>query len=111
MVAKQLKYKNMSLSKQASYIYNILSDWEWHCPQEWFYQDGHCKRFTDINEFLRPQGLEIDSKWCDCGKHVSKVLARRIKAISSDNPIAAQFLEDFSVVKGTQEALNKLTLF
>jgi hypothetical protein len=103
----------MSLSKQASYIYNILSDWEWHCGIDWGYSDGHAKRITDINEFLRPQGLEVDSKWCNCGRHVSKVLARRIKAVSSENPVAQKFLEDFGPFKGKelQEQLDKLTLF
>ncbi len=66
------------LNPQAQKILNILQDRNWHCPQEWGYADGHCKRITDINKYLFPQDLKIDSKVCDCGNHNGKVFKRRI---------------------------------
>ena len=88
----------MKLTKQASYIYNILSDRQWHCPIDWGFADGHAKRLTDINNFLRDKGLMIESDWCNCGRHASKIKKRRIVPISSENPIAQKFFEDFPVI-------------
>lgn len=68
----------MNLNPQAEIIYQILLDGNWHCPKEWNYADGHCKRITDINKFLLPIGKEVDSKRCDCGRHLSGVFKRRI---------------------------------
>jgi len=72
---------NKELTPQAEKIYQILSDYNWHCPVEWHYADGHAKRITDINRFLLPQGLKIESKVCDCGRHQSRILKRKIVEI------------------------------
>lgn len=66
------------LNPQAQRIYDILKDFQWHCPISWGYADGHTKRITDINEYLAPQGLKVDGGWCDCGRHVSKIKKRRL---------------------------------
>lgn len=68
----------MKLSGQSWLIYNILYDKQWHCPIEWGYADGHCKRITDINRELEKQGEKIISEACDCGRHTSKILKRKI---------------------------------
>ena len=73
----------MKLNPQAEKIYEILKNPGWHCPIEWGYADGHTKRITDINEYLKPLGKKIESDWCNCGRHISKIKARRI-ANSSD---------------------------
>lgn len=91
----------MKLNSQASYIYNILQDRQWHCPTSWNYADGHCKRITDINRYVREFGLKVDSKVCDCGKHTSKILKRRLVEDTtliptSRNEVAAKFLSDFT---------------
>lgn len=78
--------KNQKLNPQAQKIYEILKDMEWHCPKEWGYADGHCKRITDINRYVGQFGEEIDSDVCDCGRHTSKILKRRIKLKSENLP-------------------------
>ena len=75
------------LSNQSQIIYDILKDGNWHCPQEWGYADGHTKRITDINDYLRPLNQKIASDWCDCGKHTSKIKKRKIVPIE---PIVAE---------------------
>ncbi len=70
----------IKLNKNCQRIYNILEDKEWHCPIEWGYADGHCRRFTD----LKQKGFVIESKVCECGRHESKVLARRLIATPAD---------------------------
>lgn len=69
------------LNPQAQKIYQILLDGQWHCPSEWNFADGHCKRITDINNYFKPQGLQVISTICDCGHHTSKVKKRRIAAM------------------------------
>lgn len=66
------------MNPQATIIYNILLDGQWHCPIEWGYADGHCKRITDINRAVQKDGLKVESKVCDCGRHDSKILKRRL---------------------------------
>lgn len=66
------------MNPQATTIYEILKDGNWHCPIEWGYADGHAKRITDINKFLEPQDKKVIGDWCDCGKHKAKVLKRKI---------------------------------
>lgn len=70
--------KIMNLNPQAQKIYDILQDRCWHCPIEWGYADGHAKRITDINEYLKPLGLEVKSEWCDCGRHTARIKKRKI---------------------------------
>lgn len=69
------------MTPQAEKIYQILADGNWHCPIEWGYADGHTKRITDINRYLAPKGMKIESKVCNCGRHSSKVLMRKIVEI------------------------------
>lgn len=78
--------KDIKLNPQAQVIYQILRDMQWHCPKEWGYADGHCKRITDINRYIDQFGQEIDSRLCDCGRHTSKILKRRIKLKSENLP-------------------------
>lgn len=68
----------MKLSNQCQRIYDILKDGQFHCPQEWGFSDGHCKRITDLNRQLAFIGQEIRSEVCNCGRHQSKILMRRI---------------------------------
>ena len=74
------------MTQQAIKIYEILKDKQWHCPIEWGYADGHAKRITDINNYLKTIGQEINSDWCDCGRHTARVYKRRIIAISENLP-------------------------
>lgn len=69
---------NEILSPQALRIYELLKDGVWHCPIDWNYADGHTKRITDINNYLKPLGQQIESQWCDCGRHVAKIKKRRL---------------------------------
>lgn len=66
------------MNPQAEKIYEILKDGNFHCPREWGYADGHCKRITDINEYLKPLGQEVKSEVCNCGHHNSRIKKRRI---------------------------------
>ncbi len=84
------------MSPQVQRIYSILQDRQWHCPQEWGYADGHCKRITDLNRLLAKDGLEIKSEVCDCGQHISKVLKRKIVEIQ--NQVVREFLRDLPSV-------------
>lgn len=70
------------MNPQAIKIYEILLDGNWHCPIEWGYADGHTKRITDISRYITPRGQKIASTWCDCGRHTSKVLKRKIVTTS-----------------------------
>lgn len=70
--------ENKKLTPQAKKILDILLDRLWHCGIDWHFADGHTKRFTDINRFLANQGLKIESAWCDCGRHTTRILKRRI---------------------------------
>lgn len=72
------------MNPQAQKIYSILQDSNFHCPSEWGYADGHCKRITDINKYLAPKGQKVVSAICNCGKHTSKVVARKIVPIAQD---------------------------
>ena len=76
----------MKLNPQAITILNILQDRQWHCPIEWGYADGHTKRITDINEYLKPQGLMVQGDWCNCGRHASKIKRRRIVQLDQEKP-------------------------
>ena len=102
------------MNPQAIKIYEILKDGNFHCPREWGYADGHCKRITDINEYLLPKGQKVDSEVCRCGHHISRLKKRRIVVLEHKiasytpptapqsrqaavdivkNPIAREFLE------------------
>ena len=67
----------MKLNQQANVIYNILKNGNWHCPIEWNYADGHTKRFTDLNRYLKPLGLVVKGIPCDCGRHTGKPSYKR----------------------------------
>ena len=69
---------NKKLSAQAQRILDILSDGQKHCPISWGYADGHGKRLTDINRYLKPLGKKLDWRWCDCGRHTTKIKMRWI---------------------------------
>jgi hypothetical protein len=101
----------MKLSSQAALIYNILLDGEWHCPIEWGYADGHCKRITDINEFLKGTNKKVIGKACFCGRHTSAAVKMR-KLVdegitTSENPIVQDFFNKHCTPK-KETITNKL---
>lgn len=68
----------IKLSKACKRIYDILKDGQLHCPNEWNYADGHCKRYTDLNTKLKPLGYAVVPERCNCGIHTSPIMARRL---------------------------------
>ncbi len=114
------------LNPQAERIYILLLDYAWHCPIDWNWSDGHGKRLTDINRYLKPKGNKLDWDWCDCGRHTAQIKKRRIipfdqpftheptqnstprqeiKPLADLSPVAQQFLQKFCQPK---EKVNTL---
>ena len=82
---------HQSMTPQACKILEILQDGQKHCPIDWRYADGHGKRLTDINRYLRQFGKTLAWDWCDCGRHTTKIKMRWITAILPDQlPEATQ---------------------
>ena len=82
----------MKLNPQAIKILDILDTGGWHCCSEWHYADGHCKRISDINEYLKPQGKKVIGEVCKCGRHTAKVYKRMIVPLDTQSPRLAPIL-------------------
>jgi len=72
---------------QARKILEILQDGQKHCPIDWEWKDGHGKRLTDINRYLKKSGKFLAWAWCDCGRHTTKIKMRWIAKMGLEHII------------------------
>ena|SRR3990167_4650680 len=92
------------MTSQAQKILEILQDGQKHCPIDWGYSDGHGKRLTDINRYLKQFGKTLACDWCDCGRHTAKIKMRWLASALPDQlPEATQTSESTQIyTKSTQ---------
>src|SRR3990167_1462969 len=81
------------MTSQAQKILEILQDGQKHCPIDWGYSDGHGKRLTDINRYLKQFGKTLACDWCDCGRHTAKIKMRWLASLPDQLPEVLQIAD------------------